>query len=289
MTSSARSQPREQGGSSARDEALEIRGTSFPLTVIRLRTADLARLRGELRARTGKAGEYFLNSPTVLDLQPVESELAPEDLPALFQLLRDVRFVPVGVCNGTPQQQQAALLSGQAVLLSPARGRGSALPPSAPGAEQKAKNPLARPLPLEQPPPAPEKPAPAEKPAAVKPEQAEPKEAAPARRPTKVVAQPVRSGQRIYAKGADLVVIGAVNAGAEVIADGNVHVYGSLRGRALAGAGGDVEARIFCQSLEAELVSIAGTYRVIEDLPAVLRGKPAQVYVSGNNLVMVPL
>ncbi|MBI5440787.1 MAG: septum site-determining protein MinC, partial [Deltaproteobacteria bacterium] len=278
MTPSARSQPRDRGGSSVRDEPLEMRGTSFPLTVVRLRTADVTRLRGELRERSARAGEYFVNSPTVVDLQLVESELAPGDVPTLFDLLREVRFVPVGVCNGTPQQQQASLAAGLAVLLSPARGRSTAAPKEPAAAAESPRPPEASP-----PPPAP--PSPAVQEAA--PAQAQPdSQPKAARKSSKVLAQPVRSGQRIYARGADLVVVGAVNPGAEVIADGNVHIYGALRGRALAGAGGDTEARIFCQSLEAELVSIAGTYRVIEDLPKDVRGKPAQVYFAGDTLVI---
>jgi septum site-determining protein MinC len=113
-------------------------------------------------------------------------------------------------------------------------------------------------------------------------------EQAPAWR-SKIVTQPVRSGQQIYASQGDLIVLGAVSAGAEVLADGNIHVYGPLRGRALAGVKGDTETRIFCQSLEAELVSIAGRYRVIEQLDATERGKPVQMYLVEDHLFIEPL
>jgi septum site-determining protein MinC len=99
-----------------------------------------------------------------------------------------------------------------------------------------------------------------------------------------VVRQPVRSGQQIYARGGDLVVLAPVSAGAEVLADGHVHVYGPLRGRALAGVQGNTEARIFCQSLEAELVSIAGAYRISENMQETGRGQPVQVYLDGEAL-----
>ena len=99
----------------------------------------------------------------------------------------------------------------------------------------------------------------------------------PARAATRIVTEPVRSGTQIYARGGDLIVTAAVSAGAEVMADGNIHVYGRLRGRALAGAAGDTAARIFCTRLEAELVSIAGRYLVSEQLPAEYQGGPAQI------------
>lgn len=104
-----------------------------------------------------------------------------------------------------------------------------------------------------------------------------------------VVRQPVRSGQQIYARGGDLVVLASVSAGAEVLADGHVHIYGALRGRALAGVQGDSSARIFCQSLEAELVSIAGSYRISENIPETGPGRPVQIYLDGQALCIQPL
>jgi septum site-determining protein MinC len=103
---------------------------------------------------------------------------------------------------------------------------------------------------------------------------------------TRLVTQPVRSGTQIYARGADLVVTAAVSPGAEIIADGNIHVYGALRGRALAGAGGDVDARIFCSRLEAELVSIAGHYLVSEQLPPEQQGFPVQIALVDERLTV---
>jgi septum site-determining protein MinC len=102
--------------------------------------------------------------------------------------------------------------------------------------------------------------------------------------PARRVDQPVRSGQQIYARGGDLVVTAPVSAGAEVMADGHVHIYAALRGRALAGVQGDRDARIFCQSLEAELVAVAGQYRLSEQLPASLRGKPAMMGLQQDEL-----
>lgn len=96
--------------------------------------------------------------------------------------------------------------------------------------------------------------------------------------------QPVRSGQRVYARDRDLIVTTTVGAGAEVMADGCVHIYGSLRGRAVAGIHGDVSARVFCQEFRAELVSIAGVFRVFETLPSELAGHPVQAWLDGEDL-----
>lgn len=109
-------------------------------------------------------------------------------------------------------------------------------------------------------------------------------------KPTVVISRPIRTGQQVYAQGADLIVLAMVSEGAEVIADGNIHVYAPLRGRALAGASGNSEARIFVQDMQAELVSIAGIYRSIEqDLPESLANKPTQIYLEENRLVMSAL
>jgi septum site-determining protein MinC len=97
----------------------------------------------------------------------------------------------------------------------------------------------------------------------------------------------VRSGAQIYARGADLVVTSAVSAGAELIADGNIHVYGTLRGRAIAGASGDAEARIFCSRLEAELISVAGRYLVSENIAPDSRGHAVQISLEGDRLAIV--
>ena len=107
--------------------------------------------------------------------------------------------------------------------------------------------------------------------------------------PSLIQHQPVRSGQRVYARSRDLVITSAVGAGAEAIADGCVHIYGSLRGRAVAGARGETSARVFCQEFHAELVSIAGVFRVFETLPAELAGKPVQAWLDGDDLRFAPI
>ena len=122
-----------------------------------------------------------------------------------------------------------------------------------------------------------------------KPKLAEPITDQPAK-PTVVIRQPIRTGQQVYAENADLIVLSMVSVGAEIIADGNIHVYAPLRGRALAGAGGNKKARIFVQHMQAELVSVAGVYRTFEqDLPADLRNQAVQVYLEDDRLVVSAL
>ena len=118
----------------------------------------------------------------------------------------------------------------------------------------------------------------------------DPVSVAPAPLPPMIVDRPLRSGQQVYARGTDLIVLGLVSHGAEVIADGHIHVYAPLRGRAIAGARGDASARIFATCLEAQLVSIAGTYRTSEtQLPDTVLARPAQVRLDGERLVVEPL
>ncbi len=115
------------------------------------------------------------------------------------------------------------------------------------------------------------------------------KAAAKAASGTCIISEPVRSGQQIYAHKGDLIVLGPVSRGAELLADGHVHVYGPLRGRALAGMSGDKSARIFCRALDADLVSVAGVYVVNEQLDPALVGKPAQIFLDGDELIQQPL
>lgn len=107
--------------------------------------------------------------------------------------------------------------------------------------------------------------------------------------PTKVLTDPVRSGQQVYAENSDLIMLSAVSAGAELIADGNIHIYGTLRGRAIAGAKGDVNARIFCRRFEADLVAIAGVYMVADQIPSNLQGKSVQIRLSDDNNLAIEL
>jgi septum site-determining protein MinC len=234
----------------------DLRSAAPTLIVVALKTTDLAALARELAARFGAATDMFDGDPVAIDLAQVSAAADAIDFAALIALLRQYGMVPVVARGGSAEQMAAARAAGlaeaRASTARPAAGEAGAESP--PEAQVEAE------------------PVPA--PAAV----------------TMLVDKPLRSGQRVYAKGGDLVVLAVVSFGAEVIADGNVHVYGPLRGRAVAGALGNTEARIFTACMEAQLVSIAGLYRSGDAaVPAELRGKPAQVRLQGEKLVLEEL
>ena len=242
--------------SSNEPPAVEIKGSMFTLPVLRLHSTDVQAIGADLSQRLAQHLSFFENAPVVIDLEYLKEDTTLE-FSGLAALLRLHQLVPVGVRQGTEQQNVAAIAAGLAVL------KGGS--PSAVSTNSKKSSD-----------------------AAPRSEAAATPQAVA--RPTRVVRQPVRSGQQIYAQGGDLIILAPVNAGAEVIADGNIHVYAPLRGRALAGVKGDVSSRIFAQSMEAELLAIAGNYQVYEEsLPAIVRGKAVQVYLEGTQLLMSPL
>jgi len=236
----------------------DLRSGALTLIVVALKTTDLAALASELAARFGAAPDMFDGDPVAIDLSQVSAVADAVDFAALTALLRQYRMVPVVARRGSAEQMAAARAAGLAdAPATAARSAGIVASDNAPP-EAKAEA-EAEPLPA---------------PAAV----------------TMLVDKPLRSGQRVYAKGGDLVVLAVVSFGAEVIADGNVHVYAPLRGRAIAGALGNTEARIFTACMEAQLISIAGLYRSGDTaVPAELRGKPAQVWLQGEKLVLEEL
>jgi len=240
--------------------AFELKSATLSLVAVVLKTTDLALLSQALDARFGDAPGLFDQDPVAIDLSQVRDTTEPIDFVVLVHLLRGHKMLPVAVKAGNDKQMQDALAAGLSEAhhsAAPALPVRSFTPEDAPTA---AKQPVEAVEPL------------------------------PTVRPTLVVDKPLRSGQRVYAKGGDLVVLAVVSHGAEVIADGNIHVYGPLRGRALAGAMGDTGARIFATCMEPQLLSIAGIYRTTEtELPANVLGKPGQVRLAGEKLVVVPL
>lgn len=231
----------------------DLKSATLPLIAVVLKTGDLSALAAELQARFGDTPDFFDQDPVVINLAQLPEDTGAIDFAKLNTLLRKYRMRPIAVHGGTSAQLGAAAAAG--LVETPD---------------------IAHTLPLAAAEPAPA--APAEQPVA-----------APAAG-TLVIDKPLRSGQQIYARGADLVVLAVVNFGAEVIADGNIHVYGPLRGRAIAGARGNTEARIFSTCLEAQLISIAGTYRTSEiAMPPEVLGRAAQVRLVGEKLVMEAL
>jgi septum site-determining protein MinC len=237
----------------AEQPAFELRATTFTLPTLRLFGADLGELSRFLETKIEQAPEFFRNAPVVVDLSQLPDVAL--DFPLLVGLLRGLGLLPIGVRGGSEQHRETARLMDLAVLAQGSRGPAAAA----------ATRPAPAPVP--------------EKPAAPAPVPVTPAAAG------KIVTRPVRSGQRLYAQGGDLVVLAPVSAGAELMADGHIHVYGPLRGRALAGVKGNAEARIFCQDLRAELISVAGHYRVSENLDPALAGRPVQVRLQDGRLI----
>jgi len=263
---------------------LEIKGTTLAMTVLQaaLRSADLPSLTDSLADQYGPNPDFFSFEPTIIDLGELPQDI-DLDWSALLPLLRRYQVAPIGVRNASEAQAEAARAAGLIIVeeaetqARPAGRRAEAEAPAAPEAPAAVPAQAPRQAELDIPPaPAPE-PLPA--PIVMAPPPA-----------TLVVDKPLRSGQQVYARGGDLVVMAMVNPGAEVIADGNIHIYAPLRGRALAGARGDSNARIFTTCFEAELTSIAGVYRTFEPgSEKALTGKPVQVRLDGEKLVLEPL
>jgi septum site-determining protein MinC len=224
-----------------------VQGAVFTVMVVRAGMLRDPAFEPELAEQIRRSPRFFLNAPVVLDLKEAPEFTQEAEVAEAREILRRHTLSLIGVQNATPAQLQAAVGLGLASF--------------APNAPQPSRRPQSEPAPKAPPIPA-------------------------AGAKTRLVTQPVRSGTQIYARGADLVVTAAVSPGAEIIADGNIHVYGALRGRALAGAEGDVDARIFCSRLEAELVSIAGHYLVSEQLPPEQRGFSVQIALVDDRLTV---
>ena len=243
--------------------SFDLKSASLPVVAVVLKTTDAAQFAVDLAERVADAPGFFDFDPVLIDLAPVREAEEPIDFAAIAEQLRQQRTLPVAVRGGSPAQMDAARAAGLAAAPDAPHARAEA--PAAPVQEvvreviREVEVEVVREVPMPGP-------------------------------GTVVVDKPLRSGQQVYARGADLVVMAVVSFGAEVIADGNIHVYAPLRGRAIAGARGNTEARIFSTCLEPQLVSIAGIYRTTEtELPADVRGKPAQVRLDGEKLIIEPL
>ncbi|HET9025888.1 MAG TPA: septum site-determining protein MinC [Burkholderiaceae bacterium] len=247
----------------AHEPAFEIRFGQVGLAQMRIRSTDADALQAQLTARVAAAPALFERAALCLDLNSLDHEISVADLRAVFDAIRRTGVMPVGLAHGTAAVDALARELNLPVLTQfrAQKSYGAAV-----AAVKAAPAPA----------PGPAAPAPAAVPAP-------PVEEIVAL-PTLMHHRPVRSGQRIYARHRDLVVTSAVGAGAEVMADGCVHVYGTLRGRAMAGVRGEVSARVFCHEFHAELVSIAGVFRVFETIPPDLAGKPVQAWLDGDDL-----
>lgn len=200
---------------------IDLKGSLFTLSVLKLLDADLDHCIDALAAKIAQAPKFFEGAPLVVDVAALGGQHI--DFKALNRRLKQLQLIPVAVTGAEPALREAARDAGWPHL----NGSG--------GSSRRAETTA---------------------------DSAEPVAEAAGERPrlAMTIDTPVRSGQQIYAKDSDLVILGTVSNGAEVIADGSVHIYGTLRGRAIAGAKGDTKARIFCHNLQPELIAICGTY-----------------------------
>jgi len=236
---------------------IDFRYSEVGLVQVRIRTTDPHAILNELAGRVAAAPHFFRRIAVCLDLSALEKTPEVAEIHAVIEAVRRVGMLSVGLAGDVVELETVASALNLPILSS-------------------FRTPT-RPAPV------------------LEPEQAAPATPEPAPAPadsnvsTLIHNQPVRSGQRIYARNRDLIINAGVAAGAEVMADGCLHIYGPLRGRAMAGARGDPAARVFCQEFDAELVSIAGVFRVFETIPAELAGMPVQAWLAGEDLHFAPI
>ncbi len=232
--------------------SFQLKGSLFSLHVLHLLTTDIERLSAQLRDFVQQSPKFFQRAPLVIDVQKVNQN--PLDFLTLAEKLKQLQLIPVGIRGLTSQDEKAAIDAGFAIF-SPSKNNSDTSEPtpesiSQPSEASKFKAP--EPIPVKT-------------------------------MPAMLITQPVRSGQQIFAEGRDLIIQASVGAGAEVLADGNIHIYGRLLGRAMAGVCGDQSARIYCQHLDAELVSIAGKYWMHDDFDQLARNN-IYLYLENQQL-----
>jgi len=228
---------------------LEFKSGSFSVPILILFTNDLKVIGQQLHEKVDLAPEFFKNSPLIFDVQELNKQSLDVDIAALVIVIRQAGLLPTGIRGGNVPQNKIAV-----ELFIPVYSAHSINITPTDSKKQKQKIIVPEPI-------------------------------VDAITTTTMITRPIRSGQRIYAAG-DLVVLAQVSAGAEIMAEGNIHVYGSLRGRALAGVQGNVNARIFCSDLQAELISIAGNYKISDDMRDIVSKKFVQVYLQEHTLII---
>lgn len=259
------------------DVSFQLKGSALTVVVLALVEYDAKTLAAELKEKIDQAPHFFVNSPVLISFERLERPEACKALlssvDGLLKVCRKLDLQPLGF-TAVPEVLLASVQkSGLAILPTPAE-RALKIPAAAkvqaaePQIETRVETVIER---------------------VVETVVETVIEERVVQRVSRVVTRPVRSGQQIYAEGADLIVLAQVSEGAEVLADGNIHIYGTLRGRALAGVKGDETARIFCQHLEAELVSVAGNFVLQDTLPKELLKKPVQIALKGEKVVVEAL
>ncbi|WP_020396931.1 septum site-determining protein MinC [Thiolinea disciformis] len=236
-----------------KENVLELKGEMSLLNVLLLRTTELAAIEKTLTEKLEKAGQLLNRSPIIVDCSTVVDQLAELDFAGLKQTLTQLGLVPVGLRQVPENLEEQVQQSGWAILRG---GKAIAqVPVETEAAPQITPQSDSEPMPSR----------------------------------LMLLERPVRSGQQVYFPHGDIVVMQQTSAGSELLAGGSVHVYGTLRGRVLAGIQGDTMARIFCQRLEAELIAIAGRYKLLDELDASLKGQAVMVYLDDDKLKIVPI
>ena len=222
--------------------AFQLKGSFLTLTTLELLTTDLSAIDSQLRSLTHQTPDLFKNMPIMIDAQKIKTSEGSLDFQALKNILEQQGFIPVGIKNPYAEPLPASKQAGLPYLpygRKTVSQKNTTSPFSLAEGQDPDKNEAKKELPKHN---------------------------------TLMITAPVRSGQQIYAESGDLIILGNVSHGAEILADGHIHVYGTLYGRALAGVNGQADARIFCRKLEAELIAIAGIYWINEDMTTLLEG-----------------
>jgi septum site-determining protein MinC len=245
---------------------MQLKGGLFPLTTLQLLDADLHELENQLNLKIQQAPNFFNNAPIVIDLYYLtEKNLEFIDFVALKNFLISKNLVPVGVKNASPLLQKLAIEANLAILRSNSSFENYSKHPGSKIANANQENNNIN---------------------NIKDNNIIIKETNLKSEKNKLMTTPIRSGQQIYAPDGDVTVIGSVSNGAEILADGNIHIYGPLRGRALAGINNNTQARIFCSSLEADLISIAGQFKISENIDQKFWKKSVQIQLFEGKLLI---
>lgn len=242
--------------SAEHNAVFELKGRMATLTVLRLLAPDEDALDRQLDAHVARGPSVLRGLPVIIDLHPVGGG-DPRGLSGWVEIIRRRGLVPVGVFGASPPVEAAAHALGLGVFPELS---GSPVPRAVERVEAQQSQ--------------------------AQPSQTQSVETKPV--PGRIIDHPVRSGQQIYVPGGDLIVLSSVSPGAELMADGHIHVYGALRGRALAGVQGNEKARILCHNLKAELVSIAGWYKLSDQMGGVKEG-PVQIFLKDETVCIAPM
>jgi len=245
---------------------MQLKGEMSMLNVLHIQDNDVGAICTELEQKRDDAPQFFMQSPLIIDGSELSGNALEFDFSALKEGLLDLGFIPVGVRNFPEAAINIIRESGWAIMR--AQQAPSNITKSEPAEENSVQE-------ADQ-------------------QEEQPQNTNPATQVAPMISamtvnKPVRSGQQVYAANADMTVLAPTSAGSEIMADGSIHIYGALRGRVLAGAQGNENARIYCQSLQAELVAIAGRYQLLDELDTNLKGKPAMIRLEGEKLIVEAL